>query len=176
MPDASAAGLAGAPPGPRRAPLPPVIHHIAVQTTDLEASLAWYRDFFGASVSWTLDSFSELSLSRLPGLSRLAEVTVGGLRFHLFTRGAEHGGPPPAGTHQFQHVCLEVGGAEELTAWHARWFAVHASGAHRFTRDEPATDIVVDGDGVRSFYAYDVNGVEFEFTWIPGDPPAAPGL
>jgi hypothetical protein len=31
-----------------------------------------------------------------------------------------------------------------------------------------ATDIVVDADGGASFYALDVNGLEFEFTCLPG--------
>ena len=31
----------------------------------------------------------------------------------------------------------------------------------------PMLKIVIDGDGVSSFYAYDVNGLEFEFTHIP---------
>ncbi len=146
-------------------------HHIAVQTCDLDASISWYEEFFGAEVAWTLDRFSDLSMERLPGLSGLAELTAGELRFHLFTRGPEHGAPPPADTNQFQHVCVEVASSEELRSWHARWHSVHDSGKYAFTRDVPATDIVVDSDGVESFYAYDTNGVEFEFTHLPNGRP-----
>ncbi|MGP4001145.1 VOC family protein [Streptomyces sp. 8N706] len=144
-------------------------HHVAVQTGDLEASIAWYQAFFGAEVAWTLNTFSDLSMERLPGLSGLAELTAGGLRFHIFTRGAEHGYPPPTDNNQFQHVCIEVRTSEELRSWHARWHSVRESAAYTFVRDEPATDIVVDSDGVESFYAFDVNGVEFEFTYLPGE-------
>lgn len=141
-------------------------HHVAVQTDDLAASIGWYEDFFGAEVSWTLEDFSEFSKERLPGLSRVVELTVGELRFHLFTRGAAHQGAPPPGTNQFQHVCVEVPTPNELRAWHSRWRSVHNSGTYAFTLDVPATDIVVDSDGVQSFYAYDINGVEFEFTCL----------
>ena len=41
------------------------------------------------------------------------------------------------------------------------------SGRYTFALDEQPTDIVVDEDGVRSFYTYDVNGLEFEFTFLP---------
>jgi catechol 2,3-dioxygenase-like lactoylglutathione lyase family enzyme len=144
------------------------LHHIAVQTDDLEASIAWYREFFGAEVVWALDTFSELSRSRLPGLSGLAEIVVGGLRFHLFTRGPEHRHVPAADTNQFQHVCIAVRSPEQLRGWHTKWNAVRESSGYTFLRDTPATEIVVDADGVASFYACDINGVEFEFTYAPG--------
>lgn len=142
-------------------------HHVAVQTDDLAASIGWYEDFFGAEVSWTLEEFSEFSKDRLPGLSGVAELTIDELRFHLFTRGGHQGAPPP-GPNQFQHVCIEVSTPGELRAWHSRWRSVHNSGTYAFTLDVPATDIVVDNDGVESFYAYDINGVEFEFTCLTG--------
>ncbi|MFI9586843.1 VOC family protein [Streptomyces sp. NPDC052236] len=145
------------------------LHHIAVQTGDLAASIDWYQAFFGAEIAWTLDTYSDLSMERLPGLSGLAELTAGGLRFHVFTRGAEHGRQPSADTNQFQHICIEVRTSEELRAWQARWHSVRQSGAYTFVRDEPATDVVVDSDGVESFYAFDINGVEFEFTCLPGE-------
>lgn len=161
------APVATAEPGPAPAGLS--LHHIAVQTGDLDASIAWYRDFFGAEVTWTLGTFSELSMERLPGLSGLAELTAGELRFHLFSRGPEHGVAPPADSNQYQHLCIEVGTPGELRAWHAKWVSVRASGAHSFLRREDATEIVVDSDGVESFYAFDVNGLEFEFTYLPGE-------
>lgn len=157
------------PPGTPAEPAGLSLHHIAVQTADLNASIAWYRDFFGADVMWTLDTFSELSMERLPGLSGLAELVAGGLRFHVFTRGPEHGVAPPADSNQYQHICIEVRTPEELRSWQAKWMSVYESGAHSFTRREAATEIVVDSDGVESFYAFDVNGLEFEFTYLPGE-------
>ena len=65
-------------------------------------------------------------------------------------------------------MCLVVNSAEELRAWRSHWIAVHESGRYGFTRDEPPTPIVTDADGTLSFYCFDVNGLEFEFTYTPG--------
>ncbi|MEY9877083.1 catechol 2,3-dioxygenase-like lactoylglutathione lyase family enzyme [Streptacidiphilus sp. MAP12-33] len=148
----------------------PRIHHIGVQAADLDNCLRWYQDFFGAERKWELDRFSPLTLSRLPGIGRLVEIGVGDLRFHLFDR-ADHTGrqPDPVGV-QFQHVCLQVDSPEELGAVRRRWTELHASGRYSFARPDLPTDIVVDDDGVRSLYLYDVNGLEYEFTHIPDGP------
>jgi len=145
----------------------PVVHHIAVQTADFEQSTAWYREFFGCATSWTLDKFSDLTLSRLPGITRLAELTVGHTRFHVFSRGAGLDQPPPHDTQQFQHICLAAGSADALAAWRDRWLGIHDSGRYTFSLDEQATEIVTDSAGVQSFYCRDVNGLEYEFTYDP---------
>jgi catechol 2,3-dioxygenase-like lactoylglutathione lyase family enzyme len=142
-------------------------HHLGIQTADLDNCVSWYREFFGCKENWSLDKFSELTTSRLPGIVKLVELMTGGTRFHVFERagkGAEAPGPDSA---QFQHVCMEVGSPEEIRAWQRHWTALRESGRYHFTRDEPATEIVTDEDGVQSFYAFDVNGLEYEFTWIP---------
>lgn len=143
------------------------IHHVAVQTDDLPSSISWYEDFFGAEVSFTLSEFSELGMQRLPGLSELAELRAGELRIHLFTRGPLHGAPSPD-TNHFHHLCIQVPNAEDLHAWRDRWCAIHDSGRYTFTKDVPATDIAADDDGALSFYVYDTNGVQFEFTCLAG--------
>jgi len=146
----------------------PRLHHIAVQTSDLTNCSAWYRDFLGCAPTWSTDRFSELTTRRLPGVGRITEMYANGLRFHLFERaGGAHPGPADNRV-QFQHVCLEVGSAAELRAWRARWLELAASGRYAFARPDPATEIVVDDDGVESFYCLDVNGLEFEFTYAPG--------
>jgi catechol 2,3-dioxygenase-like lactoylglutathione lyase family enzyme len=145
----------------------PAVHHIAVQTADFEQSMAWYREFFGCETSWTLEKFSDLTLSRLPGITRLAELAAGPTRFHVFARGADLSEPPPPGTQQFQHVCLDAWSAGGLAAWRERWISLYDSGRYAFTVPERATDIVTDEDGVQSFYCRDVNGLEYEFTYDP---------
>lgn len=147
----------------------PTVHHIAVQTADFEQSIAWYREFFGCETSWTLEKFSDLTLSRLPGIAQLAELVVGRTRFHIFSRGAGFDRPPPRNTQQFQHVCLDAGSAGELAAWRDRWMGIYDSSRYRFAVDEPATDIVTDSDGIQSFYCRDINGLEYEFTYEPAD-------
>lgn len=148
-------------------PLTGGVHHVAVQTGDMDTSIAWYRDFLGCDVTWSMSGgFSALSRRRLPGLSRVAELAVADMRFHLFTR-ASGTVPPPADANQFQHVCLRVPSADQLNRWRTRWIQLYESGRFRFTRPEPASEIDIDADGMQSFYAFDVNGLEFEFTYLP---------
>jgi catechol 2,3-dioxygenase-like lactoylglutathione lyase family enzyme len=146
------------------------IHHVAVQTSDLDNSTRWYRDYFGCEVSWTLEKFSPLTAGRLPGISKLVELAVGGVRFHVFTLGPD--GPPvtPAEANQFQHVCLPARTPEELVYWREKWLRLFDSGEYTFARPEPVTEIVVDADGMRSLYLYDVNGLEYEFSYFPDGP------
>jgi len=151
----------------RHAIAAPVVHHIAVQTADFEQSVTWYREFFGSETKWALEEFSELTLSRLPGITRLAELAVGGTRFHVFSRGAGFDQPPPKDTQQFQHVCLDAGSAGALAAWRERWTGIYDSGRYGFAVEERATDIVTDADGIQSFYCRDINGLEYEFTYDP---------
>jgi hypothetical protein len=55
-----------------------------------------------------------------------------------------------------------------MAAWRDRWLALRDSGRYHFATDEPPTDIVTDADGVQSCYILDVNGLEFELTYVPG--------
>ncbi|MEU5694066.1 VOC family protein [Actinosynnema sp. NPDC020468] len=151
----------GLPPAPR-------MHHVGVQTRDLANSLAWYRDFFGCAENWSLEEFSDLTRSRLPGITRLTEVVVGDLRFHLFERADDAGDPPAGDQVQFQHVCLAVSSADDMRLWRDRWLALRASGRYRFASDEGPTDVVEDADGVLSCYVLDPDGLEFELTFVPG--------
>lgn len=147
---------------------PGPMHHIGVQTADFDNSVAWYRDFFGCKVNWTMEGgFSPLSHRRLPGISRLTELAVGDLRFHLFVRAGDEPAPSPADTNQFQHLCIPVASPTELRRWRAHWLALFHSGRYPFVRPEPASEIDVDAAGMQSFYAYDVNGLEFEFSYFP---------
>lgn len=150
------------------------IHHIAVQTTQLDNSIRWYQDFFGCEVSWTLEKFSPLTLSRLPGISRLAELATGGIRFHVFSLGPDHQRPARPEANQFQHVCLPVQSPASLVHWRDKWLRLFSSGQYAFARPEPATEIVTDADGMQSFYTYDVNGLEYEFSFIPDGLMATP--
>ncbi|XVQ07086.1 VOC family protein [Spirillospora sp. CA-255316] len=141
---------------------------MGIQTEDLESSVAWYRDFFGAAETWTLEEFSDLTTSRLPGIRRLVEMLVGDVRFHLFDRDGCGAGLPPAEARQFQHLCMAVESPGELREMRRRWIELHDSGRYRFAVPDGPTDVVTDADGVQSFYAFDVNGLEFEFTYVPG--------
>jgi catechol 2,3-dioxygenase-like lactoylglutathione lyase family enzyme len=144
------------------------LHHVGIQTVDLDNSIAWYRDFFGCRPTWTAAEFSAVTRDRLPGIVRLTEVVAGDLRLHLFERA---GRGPEDGQVQFQHLCVAVDSATELTRWRERWLELFESGRYTFARPGAPTEIVVDDRDVRSFYCFDVNGLEFEFTHIPEEAP-----
>lgn len=155
-------------PAARPAPLVGAIDHVGIQTMDLENAVSWYQEFLGCRISWQMDGgFSDLSLRRLPGLAHLVEVAVGEIRLHLFTRERGTDGPPAGEVNQFQHLCIRVDTPEQLRLWRGRWLELHESGRYSFVRAEPASEIDVDGQGMQSFYAYDVNGLELEFTYQP---------
>jgi Glyoxalase/Bleomycin resistance protein/Dioxygenase superfamily len=145
----------------------PAFHHIGVQTNDLGNATAWYAEFFCAHESWSLTTFSDLTRSRLPGIRRLVELAVGDVRVHLFERPGREASAPSESVTQFQHVCMAVERAEDLVTMRDRWIALFESGRFHYAVAKPPTPVVTDADGVRSFYAYDVNGLEFEFTYVP---------
>lgn len=143
------------------------VHHIAIQTNDLDNAASWYEAFLGCRRAWTLASFSPLTQSRLPGIRRLSELLVGDIRLHLFERDGRGASAPLESVTQFQHIGVRVDDAAALAALRARWIELYECGRFAFAFGEQPTEIVTDSDGVQSFYAYDVNGLEFEFTYIP---------
>ena len=148
----------------------PSFHHVGVQTADLANSVAWYRDFFDCEQSWSLSRFSELTLSRLPGIGTLVELVCGQTHFHLFDR-KDTGGPTEPTSAQYQHLCLRVGSVQELAEWREHWLALFRSGRYTFVSDEQPTDIVIDDDGMASCYLRDVNGLEYELAYLPDERP-----
>lgn len=144
----------------------PRFHHVGIQTNDLDNCVSWYEDFLGCQRAWSLDRFSELTRSRLPGIRTLTEVVVGNVRLHLFERPGRASDPAESAV-QFQHFCLGVNDPEDLVRLRRRWIELYESGRYTFAVDEQPTDVVTDEDGVQSFYALDVNGLEFEFTYVP---------
>jgi catechol 2,3-dioxygenase-like lactoylglutathione lyase family enzyme len=147
---------------------PVCIHHVAVQTADLDNSTEWYVDFFSGRITHTVEKFMPLITRRLPGISKLVEVTFGAIRFHLFTCGAECDQLPLADATQFQHICMSVDSAESLHAWRSRWQKMYSSGRYTFAFPAShATEIITDPQGAQSFYAFDPNGLEYEFVYDP---------
>jgi catechol 2,3-dioxygenase-like lactoylglutathione lyase family enzyme len=145
----------------------PSFHHVGVQTDDLANAIGWYEEFLGCEQAWSLSIFSELTRSRLPGISRLVEVVIGDVRVHLFEREGRPATPPAESVTRFQHVCLSVADPDDLRVLRDRWVSVYESGRFTFAWPDQPTEIVTDDDGVQSFYALDVNGLEFEFTCVP---------
>jgi catechol 2,3-dioxygenase-like lactoylglutathione lyase family enzyme len=140
--------------------------HIGIQTNDLDNCVNWYEAFLGCRRAWSLDQFSELTHSRLPGIRSLTEIVVGDLRLHVFERPGRMPDPAESAT-QYQHLCLRVEDPDDLTRFRQLWVELFASGQYTYARDDQPTEIVIDADGVQSFYAHDVNGLELEFTYLP---------
>ncbi len=149
---------------PMRAPR---LHHIAIQTSNLENAKAWYEDFFGCRASWSLSTFNDVTLSRLPGIRCLIEMVVGETRLHLFERSTQSPGLVGTNITQFQHVGFSVESFAELLRLRKLWLELFASGRYQFAVDSLPTEIVTDADGSQNFYALDVNGLEFEFVYQP---------
>lgn len=145
----------------------PRFHHIAIQTNDLDNSASWYEALLGCRPAWSLSTFSELTSSRLPGIRRLMELVLGDARVHLIEREGRPANAPDESAVQFQHLCWLVERAEELPALRQRWLDLYESGRYTFALPEQPTEVVIDSDGVQSFYAFDPNGLELEFTHTP---------
>ncbi|MFI6216852.1 VOC family protein [Nocardia brasiliensis] len=145
----------------------PRFHHLAIQTDDVDATIEWYREFLGATVEWSLDSFSPLTHDRLPGIEKLVELKKGDLRFHVFDRaGHSKDGPDPLG-YQYQHVGITVRHPQDLVRLRAQWLQVRERTEIAWARDDPPSDIVTDADGMQSLYVLDPNGLELEFSYFP---------
>jgi catechol 2,3-dioxygenase-like lactoylglutathione lyase family enzyme len=143
------------------------IDHLAVQTANMDACVRWYKEFFGCTESWTMEEFAPLSHKRLPGLLRVTELATPSLKFHIFTRRHGQHEPSVAEANQFQHVCVRVDSPAQLRRWRDRWFALLPAYRGLFAVAEPASEIDIDARGVHSFYARDINGLEYEFTCLP---------
>jgi catechol 2,3-dioxygenase-like lactoylglutathione lyase family enzyme len=143
------------------------LHHLGVQTADLNNCLEWYLEFFGAEKRWELDQFSELTLSRLSGIRRLVEISAGDVRIHLFDRAGHSQTQPEPNGFAFQHACVSVSSPEELADMRRKWIELYDSGRFSFASAEQPTKIVVDDDGVQSLYVLDVNGLEYEISYVP---------
>jgi hypothetical protein len=142
-------------------------HHIGVQTVDLPNSVRWYLQFFDGEESWSLDTFSEVTHKRLSGIKELVEIRAGSIKFHLIGRFGVDLKPAKTTSPGFQHACLRVNTPADLSRLRERWIALFRSGKYTFVTEEEATEIVIDDDDVQSFYAFDPNGLEFEFSYVP---------
>ncbi|MFG2884435.1 VOC family protein [Streptomyces sp. NPDC048297] len=143
------------------------IHHVALVTHDAQNLSAWYRDLLGFEHRWTLTAFSELTRRRLPGIQKIEELRLGDFRIHLLEVPSAGPSTPVVHTANYQHLCLVLRSPEELRELRDRWEEKSRGGRYSFRTDPDLTDIVVDSDGVHSFYAFDPDGLEWEFTCIP---------
>ncbi|MEH2004550.1 VOC family protein [Nostoc sp.] len=140
--------------------------HLAIQTDDIENTVRWYKDFFHCEENWKLTEFSDLTLQRLPSITKLVELQTGNFKIHIFDINSDNC-VVPATAVQYQHFCIEISEINQLEELKTCWLNLYESGLYKFKRHEKATDIVTDKDGISSFYCYDINGLEFEVMYKP---------
>ncbi len=139
------------------------LHHVALSTRNLEASISWFVAFLEGSEAWRTESFSELTQTRVPGIRRMAEIRSGNLRVHIFEAPNECAVSRVPG----EHYAIVVTGPDELRTLHERWIALAEE--YDLASSGSPSPIVVDSYGIESFYARDITGVEFEVTHEPPD-------
>ena len=147
----------------------PIFHHIAIQTKDMINCVSWYQEFFGCKKNWSLNKFSNLTLTRLPGIRELVELEIGNIKLHIFDRESVSDNLIPEQAAQFQHFCITVPQKSDLVQYREKWDRLAESGRFHFAKWEAPSDIVIDSDGVASLYLLDVNGLEFELCYIPDE-------
>lgn len=141
------------------------LHHFAIQVPELDNTTKWYCDFFQMEHQWTLDKLNHVTLSRLPGIRAVSELGNSNMRVHLL----HMPGTAPAQREkriEFQHICMQLNTAEDVQTMHAKWISFYNSGKYGFQHDWQPTEII-DEDGAKTFYCFDVHGNEFELTYIP---------
>ena len=142
-----------------------LFNHVAIQVNDLENTLSWYQYFFKCKINWELTKFSQLTIQRLPGIRKIIEIENDFFRFHLFDR--INTSPIERNCIQYQHICFSVDNPIKIDKIKKEWQELFDSKKFRFADNSHITDKIVDGKGVESLYFTDVNGLEFEVTYIP---------
>lgn len=136
------------------------VDHIAIRVRSLSASVPWYTRFFSARQTWSLAEFSDLTRSRLPGISALTEIVAGGVKFHLFEQQAA-ADAGTGGCGDVQHVGIHVDSLGELTRLRERWDELSLD--PESPGSGSVTDLTTDASTrTVSFYCTDPDGTQFE--------------
>ncbi len=137
------------------------VHHLALVTTDMDATVRFYDGVLGARLVATVatDSFRHYFFEFGPG-STVAFFEYAGVEVEAYAKPA--GVPFPLAS-QFDHLSLAVPDEEALLALRDRLKEA----------DCEATD-VVDHGFLRSIYFNDPNGIALEASWWTVDPTGRP--
>jgi len=132
------------------------LNHVGITVTDLDASLAFYRDVVGFEVDLRTRIAGEWfdTLTRNEGadieiaMLRLADFTLQLVQYH-----AAGGARLEVAHHNVgnPHLCIEV---DDVDARHEK---ITESGRH-----DPTPIVEIMGTGIRSFYVHDPDGVPVE--------------
>lgn len=143
--------------------------HLAIQIPhgSLNNTVLWYTDFFGCKTNWSqYSSFQPLTHQRVPGIQSIVELECAIFRFHLFERSNIQ--ESVLMNHiQNHHVGFSVNNSIGIQEIKTKWSKLYYSKKYIFVDDTYITEIIVDDVGVESIYFTDVNGLEFEVTYVP---------
>ncbi|WP_339386366.1 VOC family protein [Vibrio caribbeanicus] len=131
------------------------IDHVGIQVKSLENSINWYKYVFSGEISWELESFSELTTSRLPNILKLVEIKSDDLKIHLFE--SKDISDSSNNRSQIQHTAIELDSKEKMKSIIDR---VRELNVERSVNS--ISDIVTDSSNVSSCYFTDPEGNEFE--------------
>lgn len=130
------------------------LSHLGLSVSDLDRSIAFYRDVLGAVVVRPPHDGDSPSFQ-----GRMALVGLGSLGVDLYEHTANPGDRFDPARTGLDHLALAVDSYKELEAW-ARWLDAHE------VRRSP----IRDGGGVGSMFDFtDPDGVQIEFYFLDED-------
>lgn len=142
--------------------------HLAIQVEgrNLENTVKWYADFFECKKNWQQSSdFQQLTLDRIPGIQTIVELESSYFRFHLFSKKIL--GRAFYENIQYHHIGFAAKSSNILDGFRKRWIRLQESKKYYFFKNTYVTEKIIDSLGVESLYFTDVNGLEYELTYIP---------
>ena len=137
------------------------LNHLGITVTDLDASLAFYRDVIGFELDLRTRVAGEWfdTLTRNQGADiEIAMLRLAGFTLQLVDYHAAGGATLPLAHHNVgnPHLSIDV---DDLDTRHEQ---IVASGRH-----EPTPIVDIMGTGIRSFYVHDPDGVPVELIQAP---------
>jgi hypothetical protein len=145
-----------------------IFDHLAIQVLNgqVENTVKWYMDFFKCKKIWQQSSdFEDLTRRRLIGIDTIVELKSSFFRFHIFSRPINNS----TVDHyiQYHHIGFSVDKSSKLTKLIQQWHDLRLSNKYTFYKDAYVTEHIKDTIGVESIYFTDVNGLEYEVTYVP---------
>lgn len=143
--------------------------HLAIQIPvgSLNNTILWYTDFFDCKQNWSQYSdFQPLTRQRIPGIKSIVELESRLFCFHLFESSEIH--EKVLKNHiQNHHLGFSVKTSNEIDQIIEKWNKLYQSQRYLFVQNAYITNKIRDSVGVESAYFTDVNGLEFEITYVP---------
>jgi catechol 2,3-dioxygenase-like lactoylglutathione lyase family enzyme len=142
----------------------PRLGHVGFTVSDLDASIAFYRDIVGMRVAARLETggpwFDELTRNHDAAIG-VAMLELGEMTLQLVAYRRAGGEPAQVAHHRpgSPHLSIEVDDVD------ARYAAITATGRHH-----PTAIVDILGAGIRSFYVKDPDGIPVEFLQMPSGP------